>query len=227
MTTRVLLQGSPVSVGGTPYYRLDVSCLNPGDLPDAGLFVLEIMDPGDPTADVLARITAVVDFNDYTTSREAAVGAGDSMWRSSTMSMLYEDLETADNAKTAVYDSLNALADAYDEMVSRFTTSVTAEFPIATDSQLRELVTTYATKVAAREDMEAAVSTAQVALLTGQDTVDTTERQQTEYDGLVAELILRLQEMVNVNSAVGMVRTLANNFANGFAVLSVPHQAPW
>jgi len=128
------------------------------------------------------------------------------------MSRLYEDLETADAAKTAAYDRLNTLADEYEEMVSRFTTSVTAELPVATDTQLQSLIAAYAAKIVLRDDAEEAITSAQTVLLAGQAGVDTALERRSEFEDLASALTARLQEMNLALAGVGLVTAMVDTY---------------
>lgn len=112
-STQVSSQREVVMRDGTQQYRIITICTNRGDLPDSGVFLMEIVDEGDASQDEFVRIASIVDFTEYSNDRSTAVSAGASYWRNYALTKYYDDVDVAVAAVTAIKDRLNELTTAY------------------------------------------------------------------------------------------------------------------
>ena len=80
-----------VRIDDVQKFRIVTICTAAGDLPDAGIFVQQIMDSDDPAEDEFDRVSEIVDLEDYLNDRTAAVAAGDDYWRSNLLVKFYTD----------------------------------------------------------------------------------------------------------------------------------------
>lgn len=126
---------------GIQYFRLFYQCTDPGTaspvyvpLQDTGVFVYEIIDPGDTTKDLFTRITDIPDFAEYSNNRNTAILSGSNFWRSSTAALSYTDFATANAAKNAMHDRLDTLCQDFSTYSLQFLTlpaGNTGKYPLA------------------------------------------------------------------------------------------------
>lgn len=159
---------SVIREGSAQKFQIRVYCTAAGDLADTGLFVHQIIDQANPLRDVFTRIAEIVDFtpNDgFLANRLAATIRHDEYWRSSEMSKIYDDIETANAAVKAIFDRVNALVNEYKTYSTSFQTSgEDIVFPTTDPSLVELLKEAYATAYAAYTAAQAAQSHAKTAL---------------------------------------------------------------
>lgn len=142
---------------GIQYFLLSYQCTWPGTasptyvpLQDTGIFVYEIIDPGDATKDLFTRITDIPDFFEYANTRAGAILAGSNFWRSAVASLSYTNFATANAAKTAMHDRIDALCQdfsAYSLQFSTLPAGNLGQYPlgIAPNTAVDQLADTYYT----------------------------------------------------------------------------------
>jgi hypothetical protein len=144
---------------GIQYFRMSYQCTWPGNviitppytpLQDTGLFVYEIIDPGDPTKDLFTRITDIPDFFEYANTRAGAILAGSNFWRSAVATLTYTNFATANAAKIAMHDRIDALCQDFSTYSLQFSTLPAGnqgQYPlgIAPNTAVDQLADTYYT----------------------------------------------------------------------------------
>ena len=177
--THVHIEGNIVEVDGVANYHLYAACTNKGGLPDTRIFLWEIFDPADVSKDVFKRVLQVADMDadvGYQPTRDLAIQAGQVFWRSGTLNKYYTDVEVAVQAKQVLQDEVNRLTTEYADYQSGFET-IPADndrvYPIAQDSIVEALITTYDAAYSDYEDALTAQTAAALALTATQDDYDT------------------------------------------------------
>ena len=166
---------------GIQKYQVVVVCSDAGELPDAGLFVYQIVDQADALQDVFVRVSEIVDFSPdlgYLNSRLAATIAGATYWRSSVLTKLYDDIDVANSAVQAIFDRVNTLVNDYMVYNASFQTpGEDIAFPTTDPTQVQVLKDAYATAYTSYETAQTAQTTAEDDLATAQADM---QAQQTE-----------------------------------------------
>jgi len=143
-----------ITVDGVNQYEIAATCLVAGDLPDVSIFLLDIVQEDDPKNDALVRVAALQDFNAYLNDRNDAVDGGYATWRSSSVTLRYTDLETANAAASELSSRVNGLVTNNDTFLAEFETPTSGSvvtYPTV-DTSVKEQL-----KTAAR-DAEAAIA---------------------------------------------------------------------
>ena len=130
-----------------------------GDLPDSGIFVLEIVDEEDPKKDTFVRVASAADFEAYPISRDEAVKALASTtknyYRSTELVVEYDTIDTAVESSKVIKDLIDSLASTWDTYITDFyTTSDVTTHPTLNIDTLTELVNTYVDAKGAVDDAE-------------------------------------------------------------------------
>jgi hypothetical protein len=128
-------------------YRISVSVTDKGDLPDQFIFVISINDETDSKEDTFARVATIADFTEIQSSRLNAVNADETLYRTSSFILYYDNLETAINAQTVLKEKIDELVSDYEDYEADFET-VVAE--VTTHPQLDQA--TYDAAVTAYQD---------------------------------------------------------------------------
>lgn len=132
-------------------YTIDVSCNSPGTLPDASIFLLEIITPNDPKDDKFLRLCSPSDFSSYGTDRDqAALTSG--IYRATTCSFRYTSVATANDSWKALSGSINALVNEYDVFLTAFLTQpegVDTLYPTIDLSEKTARIAAYQARLAA------------------------------------------------------------------------------
>jgi hypothetical protein len=163
-TTQVSSERDVVMRDGTQQYRIITICTDRGDLPDTGVFLMEIVDEGDASSDTFTRVVSIIDFTEYSNDRSAAVAAGASYWRNYAFTKYYADVDVAVAAATAIQDRLNELATDYATYEDDFTTGGTPEtfsVPTSDPTYVASLKTAYDTAYTAYQTAVTDQATAQ------------------------------------------------------------------
>lgn len=95
---------------------LMASAIIPDELPHLSVFVMRVVDPGDPKQDTLARVARVADLTLVPVGRDAGIaapGADGTQYLSASATLSYETLEIANDAAKALQDRVNALIEAW------------------------------------------------------------------------------------------------------------------
>lgn len=191
-------------IDGVQQFRIVTVCTQAGILPDTGIFVHEIKDPGDPGEDVFDRVTDIVDFDNYLNDRVAAVARGDSYWRSYVLTKFYTDVQVANSAKTAIQDRVDELASDYDTYYNDFqATSESTELPTGAETLLNSLNSAYNSAYAAYESAVSAEETAESAKSTADSAYTAAKTRLESLQGVFDSASARKIEMAQAYS--GMV----------------------
>jgi hypothetical protein len=198
---------SVLTVDGEQIFRMAITCISAGELPDTGLFVLEIVDDLDPQQDVFARIAEITDIESddaYENDRNAAVAAGSSYWRSHYFEKDYDDLEVAVAAVQAVFDRVNTLVSDFDTYKTSFRTLTpdVLYFPSSTDTEIEALKTAYNNAYTAYEAAVTAEATALSNLQQSQTTLLSTTEAYNEWSYWHAKMVTRAAEMLAAYDAL-------------------------
>lgn len=149
---------------GTQQYRIITICTDRGNLPDPGVFLMEIGDEGDASSDTFTRIVSIIDFTEYSNDRSAAIAAGASYWRNYAVTKYYDDVDVAVAATTAIQDRLNELATDYTTYEDDFKTGGTPDtftVPSANATYIASLKAAYDTAYTAYQTAVTNEATAQ------------------------------------------------------------------
>lgn len=159
--TSSLMVGKAITAEGIQKFQLEVEITDKGDLPDENVFTVEIQDPTDPKEDSFARVVTVDDLEELTPDRPTAVANNDTLYRVKSWTFLYENIDTAVNAKEALKSRLDELVTDWRAYMLRFeTTSETTEHPRVDTDTYNTAVQTYelmlGAEQVAQETMESA-----------------------------------------------------------------------
>lgn len=147
--TRTALAG----INGTVFQIL-ATVINAGTLPDNGFFLYQIGSNADPTTDTFARVCTLSDYGQpvtaagYSLSRWNAIAAGQTYYRTPSMTIQFSDINTATAGQTSLNNNIDALVNAYEAFTTSFSTGLTPEdtyYPTSDPSILSGLITTWQT----------------------------------------------------------------------------------
>jgi DNA repair exonuclease SbcCD ATPase subunit len=144
--TQVIQHRKPLRIEGTNQYEITAICEVAGGLPDTGIFLLDINQVFDPKNDTLVRVADVGDFSEYKISRQQAIDAGESRWRSSSFTVRYDSIETANEAWKVLSSRVNNLVRRYDDFSAEFETITTGDvtiYPTIDPSTVQKLKDAY------------------------------------------------------------------------------------
>jgi hypothetical protein len=100
-----------VLVDGVEKYKVTVTVTDAGDLSTEYIFTINIVETSDPKDDTFARVSAILDFDDYLEDRAQAVAAGDDYYRVNYWVFYYDNLKTAVNAATTLKSRVDELVE--------------------------------------------------------------------------------------------------------------------
>jgi len=120
--TQVTQIREAVAVSGTAKYRIITTCTLKGTLQDTHIFLLAITQPTDPKNDTFVRVIEIADVDAYGIDRDQAIADGDGFWRSNNVSLIYDDIETANAAWKELSSRINLLVETYDAFLLEFST---------------------------------------------------------------------------------------------------------
>lgn len=149
---RKAISGTDIDGNTIAQYEIAVSVVDKGDLPDDKIFVISIVDPDNAKGDLFARVASIPDFEDITTDRPTALDENGEIYRTSTFTFLYDNLETAINAQDVLKSRIDELVQDYQDYLASFVASPTAEatvHPQLSQDAFNSLVTSYTTTVEA------------------------------------------------------------------------------
>jgi len=150
--TQVRMDRSTTKVNGLNKYQILATCTVKGTLPDAAIFLLQINTATDPKDDSLIRVAQIADTTVADTSRTAQIAAGLTTWRSNSVLLQYDDIETGNAAWKELSGRINALVQQVDTYLDEFSTlpaGQTIVYPNVDPTTEAALKSTYATSAAA------------------------------------------------------------------------------
>ena len=204
MATRVTLDADITEVNEVPKYRLYGRCTARGSLPDAHLFLTEIVDEDAPEDDLLYRVIQLSDLDPnvgYGTDRDEAVRNGVSYWRASQFANYYDDVEVAANAKQVLKDEINALVSDYATYSDQFeAVSEEVDFPNATTGAVDALKAAYDTALTEYQAAQVAQTSANETLEDAEDDLTEIETWLGRKDQLETDLAARTAEITTAKS---------------------------
>lgn len=171
-------------VGGVQTFEIFVTCTSKGDLPHTGIFVYKILDTRNSLSDEFQRVANVADITTYEADRDEANRLHAEYWLSSTVTLTYTEIETANQAVRILGDRVNTLANDWETYQTSFDThegypdGQDYAFPTGDVTYIAEVKADYATAVS---DYDTAVS--ELATIT------------TDYDDAVATLAAANSEL--------------------------------
>jgi hypothetical protein len=224
MANTIALQKRISQVGafGGAEYKVETYVSERGDLPDSGVFLLEILDANDPSLDTLARIATVADLSTYRVDRVQAVRSGERFFRSSATTVTYTDLNVAQTAVEVLKDFINRLVVAIQQFNLSFSTEgepgppedyTEIEFPLVSAAIEERLVEDYRVKKQAVADLQVSVEAKSVECtsLSAQLTTATTQLAELrDLQSVLGDLDTQLQASV---TAFGTLFTDGEDFA--------------
>lgn len=231
MATTIGFQRRTVrSASGVAEYVVETYVDSRGDLPDKGVFLMEILDSANPARDTLARISNVADVTDYVTDRIEAVAAGNRFFRSAVSTNAYTNVDVALAAAEIIKDNVNLLVNAYQRFNTDFSTLgivgppddyAPIEWPLLEESLKTRLTEEY---TAIKEDRQAKEEEITSKEATCEGLTETLERLENEKSFLleiqaaVAGLSTSVTStLLAVGTAFTQGEALANALPAGFA----------
>jgi hypothetical protein len=155
---------------GTLEYRIDITCsvaTNPNDAvvltPDVFVYNVDNSIEADTASGgsrdgSFSRVATVADLDSLLPSRESALSANATEYRSRVLQLSMPDLETATNAIPVIVDRVNALVDTYISYQKNFYSITETEYllPQSTDTSVVNTYTNaYRNSIVARTSSEA------------------------------------------------------------------------
>ena len=216
---------------GTTAYQITTEVLEPGILPDTGLFVFRIVDPLDPKDDEFQRIAQPQDLNFMKRDRDQAITAGDDEFLYFKLVVQYDDLEVAIQAKAAIKSRIDSSISLWYQYETEFVGTAETLHPGVDPEFEQALKDAYKAARDARIAADAAVAEAEEALEDAQVALEHSEEiadiRKTEADFcLLANSTLWPQVQTgwgsffgSANSLYADSKTLWNN-ANPFGAAS-------
>lgn len=217
VTTSVVLTQTRLTAfeKGKPGYKVINHLSSAGDLPDYGVFLVQIVDPTDPAKDTLVRVVAVPDFFAYPSMRTAAVGAGLDYYRSPTWTAFYEELALATAGAKGFKDRVNKLVQDWMTYEYNFEYGPPGDqiaLPSSDNSALQTLINMWQRAQLATRSAEANVTVqqakveaAQTALTAAQNQYALVSDLHAALDNLAAQSDMLEQVINHLDSAKGLM----------------------
>lgn len=149
---------------GTTAYQITTTVLDPGVLPDTGMFVFNIVDPAEPKDDKFVRFGQPKDINFMIRDRDAAIAAGDEEYLYFRLVKQYPDLEVAIQAKAAIKSRIDASISLWYRYQEAFVGIIDSLHPGVDPEYELALENTYLEARDARIAAEGDVASAEVVL---------------------------------------------------------------
>lgn len=223
--TQVTFIRRPTLVDGANQFEVVATCLVAGSLPDTNIFVLSVVQEEDPKSDTLLRVAAIQDFGNYLATRATAIDEGYVTWRSSSVTLRYSDLTTANAAASELSSRVNALVEDQDVNLLEFETGTGGElitFPVVDPSQKTALIDAADAASLAISPAEDTRDTKRVECEALQVEVDVLEERLLEAQGdlatatsILAELTPISTGLVTSNAGVGTATSTVRVLNNG------------
>lgn len=178
----------------------------PAELPHLNVFVLQVIDVTDPKQDVLSRVASLADLTTTPIGRDAGISSPTSsgtFYLSTTVTVKYATIETANDAAKAFRDRVSALVSSwtsYDTTFVAHPVPATYILPLVDTSQLTALINTYTIAKQDRYQKQIAKADADAALLRAQN--DYTYKQ-----SLLPNAIVVTNGAIQVQTNLGTVIT--------------------
>lgn len=109
-----------LSDGVTKVYRIRTAVVDKGELPFIQIFVFKIEDEIDSSTDTFTRVGTPYDLETYATSRPTAITNGDDYYLAAEFTRDFTGLETAKQAKDAIYSRIDTLASTWFDYITNF-----------------------------------------------------------------------------------------------------------
>jgi hypothetical protein len=121
---------------GALHFLIDntISAVAPGDLPQAGIFLHQIVSSVDPKADVFMRIATLTDLTTEPKSRDNAVALNKSVYLSPRFTLDYADLPTAVQGKQIIQARIDDLILNWRLYQTQFVNPHNTDLPLAESS---------------------------------------------------------------------------------------------
>jgi hypothetical protein len=152
-------------------FQVTTTIIEPGILPDTGLFVFNIIDPAEPKSDEFVRVAQPHDINFMLRDRDNAIVAGDEEYLYIKVVLQYPSLEVAIQAKAAIKSRIDSAISRWYQYQTEFVGVVETLHPGVDPEYEQALRDTYVAARDARvlaetavEDADDAVDAAQVLL---------------------------------------------------------------
>jgi len=145
--TQVNQTRKAVIVEGTSKYSITTTCTVAGTLQDTHIFLLDIITDTDPKDDILNRVIEIADLTTYPTDRDLAVAQNTGAWRSSSVTLIYSDVATANAAWKEFSNRINTLVKNTDVYYIEFETITEGQlitYPTADESAQTAVKAAYA-----------------------------------------------------------------------------------
>lgn len=208
--TQVNMQRQSVIISGSVKYTVTTTCTVAGTLQDTSIFVLGILTPEDPKDDTFTRVIDIADVSTYLTNRDSAISQGDNLWRAATMTLTYDDIQTANAAWKELSNRINLLVTNYDTYLTEFETFTAGDviiYPAVDASKVTELKNAYATAATAVTVAQTA-SDVHISECTAlETTLDVTEERLQEAQADLIPLLSTQSAIAALNGSYGIVYT--------------------
>lgn len=224
--TQINQQRTAVVISGTVKYNITTTCTVKGTLQDTGIFLLGILELTDPKDDVFERVIQIADVDTYSTDRDIAIAEGATYWRAASVTITYEDIETANAAWKEFNSRINLLVNTYDSFLTEFDTPDSGSiitFPTVDESEKKALIDAYEATVPLVTAAQDAVTARQVSCSALQTDLEDTEVQLQQAIADAAALVniqSTLQAILAVDTSVNTNLTFNNTAirsANGLS----------
>jgi hypothetical protein len=130
-------------------YTIDASCSAPGTLPDASIFLVQVVTPSDPKDDAFLRLCSPADFAAYGTNRDQAA-ITDGIYRAVSYTFRYTSVAIANDAWGTLSGAINALVNEHDVFLTLFLTrpeGVDTFYPTIDQSEKTQRIATYQARI--------------------------------------------------------------------------------
>jgi hypothetical protein len=144
--TRVTQIRKPIITDEGAKYQIVLQCTLPGTLPSAAIFLMQVVQDSDPKNDAFTRLCAAADFDTYGTSRNASITANTRLFRTTSLTLTYDDVATANGAWQELTSRINTLVREYDVYLESFLTpdsGTETTFPTVDPGVKNELIAAY------------------------------------------------------------------------------------
>lgn len=232
--TQVNMSRSTVTIEGTNKYEISASCTVKGTLADTKIFLLTIVTTDDPKDDTLARVIQIADIEEYGTDRDDAIAEGIPYFRSSSVLLRYDVLDTANAAWKELSSRINSLVEQYDVYLSDFETFAGGEvisYPTVDPSVKNQLIADYQATLQPIEDAEEERNTKQsecnvlsLEFANVNERLVEAQSDLASYTNIQSILNASIAILAGVEPAIGADRTAIRN-QNSLSGASAPEKA--
>lgn len=201
-------------VNGTRQYAITTTCTTVGTLADPGIFLLSIVNVEDPKDDALVRVISIADIPEYKLNRDQAINAGDPYWRSSSVTLRFEDIETANAAWKELESRITTLVKQVDAFNAEFETpgagTVTVH-PTVDQSVINALEAAYYASLPTITAAEDARDTEQLACTARETELLVVEDRLKEAEADLATYLAVQSSISNINANLPSIHTTIVN----------------